>query len=70
MSKISVSITISESEAYTTKEIALARLETVAPWERIRRSLDDALDDVRDRIESQVRAEDAVRREKAESLND
>lgn len=66
--KIEVSIRISESEAYTSTDVAVARIETLATWERIRRTLDDALNDVRDRIEQQVRAEDAVRREKAESL--
>jgi hypothetical protein len=67
--KIEVSIRISDrANAYTTVDVAAAKLETNAPWDELKpaavhRALDSALEDVLARVHLQIKAEDAKRRE-------
>jgi hypothetical protein len=61
--KISVDIRITDKiSSYESKDVALAKLEIEAPWDDVKptavhRALDDVLDDVVERVKSQLRAE-------------
>lgn len=65
--KITVSIQISDrADAYTTVDVAAAKLETNAPWDEIKpsavhRALDSAIEDVLARVHLQIKAEAAKR---------
>ena len=66
--KIEVSIRVSDrADAYTTVDVAAAKLETNAPWDEIKptavhRALDAVIEDVLARVEKQIKAEHDKRR--------
>jgi hypothetical protein len=76
--KIEISIRVTDrADAYTTLDVAAAKIETMAPWDEIKptayhRALDSALEDVLARVEKQLKAEHDKRRadERERAVND